>query len=283
MSSLTAESKTPDKGDLAQRWDRIGGQIKHLGQELADWLDDAARIVTFLEKNQDGLRVAVERALAERGMDAGRLREIQELNRQASLLPSYEANLDRTRRSLQHAEEQFARTRKERRTLVGVQRMAFDRVVADVEREFGRRIRATRTDNGDYRPLDKFLRDLRQKGITRWWNDLNDHQKPSPDDLIDGLGPESSDQSWQEWLENLEHQLSDPLGDMGMSDAVQATFRENITRAKRREVAAIRCPDRYFLELRMDDGSYRRLDELSGGNESASCCRFYWRPRTPAP
>ena len=264
-SSLTAESKVPDEGALAQRWNRIGEQVKHVGQELADWIDDAARIVTFLEKNQDGLRVAVERALAGRGMDAGKLREIQELNRQASLLPSYAANLDRTRKSLHDAEGQFERTRKERRTLVGEQRKAFDRVVADVEREFGRRIRATRVDNGDNRPLNKFLRDLRQKGITRWWNDSNDHQKPSPDDLIDGLGPEASHQSWQEWLEHLDPPLSDPLGDMGMSDAVQATFRESITRAKRRELAALRCPDRYFLELRMDDGSYRRLDELSGG------------------
>ena len=28
---------------------------------------------------------------------------------------------------------------------------------------------------------------------------------------------------------------------------------------------AVSCPDLYFLELRMDDGSYRRLDELTGG------------------
>ena len=50
-----------------------------------------------------------------------------------------------------------------------------------------------------------------------------------------------------------------------MSEAVQSTFLESITRSKQRELAALRCPDRYFLELRMDDGSYRRLDELSGG------------------
>ena len=59
--------------------------------------------------------------------------------------------------------------------------------------------------------------------------------------------------------------LDNPLDETGMSTTVQATFRESLTRAKRRELAALRCPDRYFLELRMDDGSYRRLDELSGG------------------
>ena len=259
------ESVAPDEVDIDRRWNRIDEQIRLVEQELDGWIGDTARIVTALEKNQDVLRVAVERALAERGLDAGKLREIQELNRQASLLPSYEANLEQTRKRLTDAEKQFARMREERRVLVGDHRRAFDRVVADVEREFGGRIRARRIDDGDNRPLDRFLRNLKQKGITRWWNDLKDHQKPSPDELIEGLGPESSHWSLQEWLNNLDPQSDDLLGGMGMSDAVQATFRECLTRSKRRELAALRCPDRYFLELRMDDGSYRRLDELSGG------------------
>ena len=50
-----------------------------------------------------------------------------------------------------------------------------------------------------------------------------------------------------------------------MSPAVQATFREALSQSKRRALAAIRCPDRYLLELRMDDGSLRSLDSLSGG------------------
>ena len=256
------ERVAPEEVDLEHRWNHIDEQIRLVEQELDGWIGDTARIVTTLEKNQDVLRVAVERALAERGLDAGKLREIQELNRQAILLPSYEANLEQTRKRLNDAEKQFARMREERRVLVGDQRKAFDRVVADVEREFGRRIRARRTDDGDNRPLDRFLRDLRQKGITRWWNDLKDHQKPSPDELTEGLGPESSHQSLQEWLANPDPQSDEPLGGMGMSDAVQATFRECLTRSKRRELAALRCPDRYFLELRMDDGSYRRLARL---------------------
>ena len=260
-----SESGMPDGGSLKRRWSRIGERVEHLERELDHWLVDAARMVATLEKHQDELRIAVERALAERGLDAGTLREIQELNRQAALLPSYEANLNRTRKDLQGAEDRFDRILNERRSLVGEQRKAFDRVVVEVEREFGGRIRARRADNGDFRPLDTFLRDLKQKGVTRWWNDLEEHRKPSPEELIDGLGPDPGRQSWEEWLENPD-QLSDGiLGGMRMSDAVQATFRESMTRARRCDLAALRCPDRYFLELLMDDGSYRRLDELSGG------------------
>ena len=277
------ESTAPEEANLERRWSRIDEQVRRIEQELDDWLDEATRVVVTLEKNQDGLRVAVERALAERGLDAGKLREIQELNRQASLLPSYEANLDQTRRRLHDAEEKFARAREERRALVGEQREAFDRVVADVGRGFGRRIRARRADDGDFRPLDRFLRNLRQKGITRWWNDLKDHRKPSPDGLIEGLGPESSHQSLEEWLEDPDLSLDDPLGGMGMSDAVQATFRESITRARRRELAALRCPDRYLLELRMDDGGYRRLDELSGGQRVSVLLSLLLETEDPRP
>ena len=56
-----------------------------------------------------------------------------------------------------------------------------------------------------------------------------------------------------------------PLGEVGMSEACSVPFSRGLTQARQRELAALRCPDRYFLELRMDDGSYRRLDELSGG------------------
>jgi len=38
-----------------------------------------------------------------------------------------------------------------------------------------------------------------------------------------------------------------------------------MTAAKKRALESLRCPDRYRLELRLDDGKYRPLDELSGG------------------
>ncbi|MCY4294127.1 MAG: hypothetical protein OXC58_04735 [Acidimicrobiaceae bacterium] len=50
-----------------------------------------------------------------------------------------------------------------------------------------------------------------------------------------------------------------------MSDAVQATFRSQTTPSKRRELAAVRCPDRYLLEFGSDDDGHRPLSELSGG------------------
>ena len=154
---------------------------------------------------------------------------------------------------------------------------SFFRVLSEVDREFDGRIRGRRIDNGVVTPLDAFLRTLKQKGITRWWNDLAKDWKPSPGRLTELLDRDlSKRQYWRRTFEGSgapEQSSADtapdifqvPLGEVGMSDAVQRTFLESITRSKQRELAALRCPDRYFLELRMDDGSYRRLDELSGG------------------
>ena len=263
--------------DLKSRWKRLDERIQAAEREMSAWIDDVTRILEPLARNQERLRVEVEQALAERGLDAARLRELQELNRQAALLPSYEAHLDETRERLAGSEASFGRLQEERRALVKAQRGAFDRVMSQVEREFDGRIRARRLDNGVVEPLDAFLRGLKQKGITRWWNDLADDRKPPPEKLAELLGRELAKRRyWKKAFdgsagpansdpETVPNLVENPLREAGMSDAVQGTFIESLTRSKQRQLAALRCPDRYFLELRMDDGSYRRLDELSGG------------------
>ena len=38
-----------------------------------------------------------------------------------------------------------------------------------------------------------------------------------------------------------------------------------IVHSKEHELAALHCPDTYILEMRLDDGTDRQTDELSGG------------------
>ena len=276
---LDSEAIDTRELDLERRWKRLDERIGAAEQEMTSWIDDVSRVVVSLEKRQERVQVTVERALAERGLDAAKLKEIQDLNRQAALLPSYEANLDQTRRRLTESETSFDRLQKERRELVGAQRAMFDRVMSEVEREFVGRIRARRIDSGVGKPLGDFLRDLKQKGITRWWNDLSENRKPSPEKLTELLGKDlnrqrywksafdGSNASEQSNSESAPDLLEDLLGQVGMSDAVQSTFRESLTRAKQWELASLRCHDRYVLEMRMDDGSYRLLSALSGGQQ----------------
>jgi len=214
-------------------------------RSLETWVDAAGSVSAASVTREQELQLQVERELAARGFDASRLKEFHALNQQASLLASYEANLKESRARVAAAEEAFSRTRAEREILVREQRFAFDLVMKSIQNDFGDRIRASRIDCGDVAPLDRFLHGLSQKGVTRWWNGI-DGDRPSPEIICEALD-------------------TGGLARLGMSEAVQRTFSETLTTAKKRELQALRCPDRYRLELRLDDGSYRPLDELSGG------------------
>ena len=244
--ALTSGGIDPNELDLNGRWKRIMRDIEATVCDTDDWLSDVRGVIEVLTKMETDLRIGVERALAERGLDAAKLKEFQELNRQASLQASYSDTLVETRHAQEAYAARFSRLRDERHALAEEQRDAFDRVMAGIEQGFGDRIRVRRVNSGEAEPLGRFLEKLRKKGVTRWWNGLSADRKPSPEELVTRLENGS-------------------LSDVGMSEAVQDTFRESMTRSMMRELAALRCPDRYRLELRVDGGSYRPLDELSGG------------------
>ena len=243
---LTLSGSNPTELNPESHWSRVLLHLKSASAEMSDWVKAVEAIVADIKIHEGGIQTDVERALARQGLEPGKLMEFQKLNKQASLLTSYRSNLDETRKRVQAAEKSFSALRRQREHLVGEQRAAFDRVLKHVAQQFGQRIRARRIEGGDAESLDKFLTKLAQRGITRWWNDLGTDSKPSPKELLDGLA-------------------NDSLASVGMSPTVQQTFRESITKSRQRELAAMRARDVYLLEMRLDDGSYRQLDELSGG------------------
>ncbi len=241
-------SANVDSGDmnLNGRRQKIVKYLEAAMSEAEGWISDTRKIVVSLAKRETDLRRQVERTLGGQGIGAAKLREFQELERQASLSSSYRDVLEESRRAQVHHKELFEKAQSDRRNLQIEHRRAFERVGRWIERKFHGQIRVRRVDHGRAESLERFMANLRQRGVTRWWNELPEDRKPSPESLGD----------------NLE---SDTLGDVGMTDAVQETFRENMTRFQRRQLAALRCPDRYVLECRINEGGYRSLNELSGG------------------
>lgn len=247
LSGVLQAAKLSDlKGDLRSRWERVCDLLHSVNDDLASAKAASASITKALSAHERTIREQVDHKLAARGLDGARIREFQALNRQASLLPSYQANLGEVRDKRLAAERSFDMLLADRQDLVKEQRDAFDRVIQEIRTEFGGRISVRRIDAGRRDPLEKFLKAFRQKGITRWWNELQDSRRPSPDELLERFKARQL-----QWV--------------GMSTAVEITFEECLSAAKRRELAALRCRDRYLIQLRMDDGSYRRLDDLSGG------------------
>ena len=234
------------ESELWAHWNRVRASVQSARNEL-----NATRVVTrsitgALESHEQVVRVQVNQELATRGLDGARINQLQALNVQASLRGSYDANLNQIRDALTSAKSSFEALLAERKNLIDQQRSAFDRVIAKIRVQFGGRIATRRLDDRRKEPMDQFIKELKERGITRWWNYLKDEERPTPEDLLKKLD-------------------TGCLEDVRMSEAVRDTFLVQLTPSKQRALVALRCRDHYVLELRMDDGSHRLLDELSGG------------------
>lgn len=240
-----ADLEAPD-AETSGGKERIEGHLDAAMEETRAWIGRARRTEEALDAHEAGLRTRVDRELAEQGLDAAKLMEFQALSKQASLLASYEAALTEAQERYDRADSAFKAQRASRADLVNEQRQAFARVVETVHVEFDDRIRVRLVESGSWKPLDTFLRGFKQRGITQWWNSADETEWPRPEQLSDALARNT-------------------LNEVGMSAAVQESFQEVMTRTRRRELEALRCPDIYSLELRVGDGEYRRLADLSGG------------------
>lgn len=252
VESLESPPADEDATALNERLEgqrqRAVGYAKSLAAELAASKATVEAIRERQGQNRDELHQKVDRVLAEQGIDASSINELQALNSRAALQDSYQANLESLQAEFDQLHDLFKKSLEKRQQIVQEQREALDRVSRSIDRQFEGRIAARRIDSGRSKYLGQFLTDLAQRGITRWWNECEDSRRPSPSELLSLL-------------------KSDRLVDVGMSEAVQQTFRVQMTPSRRRELAALRCPDRYLLEFRPDpdDDDYRPLDELSGG------------------
>ncbi|HWO99003.1 MAG TPA: AAA family ATPase [Methylococcus sp.] len=109
------------------------------------------------------------------------------------------------------------------------------------------RIRVCVVPNGVDTGLDEWIGGLRQRGITRWWRDRGS-RKFGPEEILQAL-------------------TENRLDRLGMSEQVAQTVREAFTDERRMELAALHTPDEYLLELRLDNGEYRAMESLSGGQQ----------------
>lgn len=245
--SADLKTQTTRGQRLRARRDRIGEHLRQAKELLKSERDEALEIVEAITAHETAVRSDVNRKLADRGLDGAKINEFQKLNRTASLLSSYKSNLAKTKASIGNSESAFKSFLEKRDGLTDRLRAAFDRVIETVYKTHGGRISVRRICGGNDESLSAFLKDLKRSGITRWWNGLVDSDHPpSPAELLTKFE-------------------SDDLTAFGMSPTVQDAFRECLTSSMKRKLAAIRSADRYVIELRLDNGEFRPLDDLSGG------------------
>ncbi len=246
LSKLSIENeKEVEATGLKIRWNQIVVKLESVQRLSGEWSRDVDHVIGTLEKYHNERRLAMERALTERGV-SGLVPDIREFSRRAERLPDRSATLKDALRRRTRCRKRFDQLLDARDGLVDQRRDSFDHIAQVIDKEFSGRVRVQRFDHGSKEKMDDFLTALRQRGITRWWNSLKEKERPSPRELVRLLDNHS-------------------LGAVRMTDAVQDTLRESLTKAMRRKLLALRCPDRYLLELRLDDCQYRGVHELSGG------------------
>ena len=237
-----------DAQDISERWERIVERMKKVIDETSHWIADVQKVIAAMDENELKIREELERNLSKQGLSMTKLQEIKMLSRQAAFRSNYAKAHETESGKRDRLYDDLRRKRETRLIVLKEQREAFDRVIERIQQKFGERIRVRRVENGDFKPLEKYLLGLKLKGVSRWWNDLLPDKKPSPEDLVTCIA-------------------SGTLDKIGMSDAVQYSFTEMIPASKNLMLVALRCPDRYLLEYRLEGNEYRSLNELSGGKK----------------
>ncbi|MBW2735202.1 MAG: hypothetical protein JRH20_22700, partial [Deltaproteobacteria bacterium] len=246
-----------ESDDLAQSapGEQASVQLARSERDLQRWREQVRRIEAALAKQEAQLERDVERQLAARGLEAEALKRFRVLSAEAAHLAHEEAARDGLRAEVEGAEARFVALRFERRGIAGLQRRAYDRVIGEMGGLMAGKLSVRRVDGGHVAPLERFVRGLAKSSITRWWNQLDEAERARLARLVPVAGEEA---------ESLQPDMS-LLRALGMSESVQRAFSERMTRAKLRELGAVRCPDRYVLELQVGEGELRELSRLSGG------------------
>lgn len=192
-------------------------------------------------------RTKVQKAVIESGGNA------EDINRFDALLESA-ADYEKNQAQLQAAQAKFEIEHKKtinfferRNALVKEQRDAMRKVMDFISAKYPDQIRVVRRENGEYGSLDNWIHNLREGGVTRWWNnqkDVGEH----------GIDPHTILRCIKE----------NNLRKINMSDQVSETFINLMSSKRKLELASIRCEDKYMIELKSGD-KFKEIDNLSGG------------------
>jgi hypothetical protein len=194
-------------------------------------------------------RKAIQEQLVQSGGSAEDLNRFAALERAAAQYELARVTRDSKQQELSTLMGEFAAAEAQRLELISVQRAEMRRLAAETTNRFGGEIRIRIVEHGVLDPIAAWMRELKERGITRWWNDTFDGVEASlpPAVILDAL-------------------TSGHLDQLGMSDQVAATFRDVMNEQRRLELRSLRAPDKYVLELKVST-DYRQLSELSGGRQ----------------
>lgn len=201
----------------------------------------------------------VQRALVAAGGSAEDLNAFDAYAKTAQHYDSYKAALEGKVEERQRAQDDFNAAWGEREQLVATHRTAVASVCQEVGAHYEQRVQVVIDSEGRRATLQAWMLGLRERGITRWWNDRANAslQATALHPVLKALD------------EGRTADARTAAQALDMTSAVADTLLEVLAPwARRLELWALRCPDRYRLQW-VENGVAKDLDLLSGGRKVA--------------
>ena len=219
------------------------------------------------------LTAEIQAALVAAGRSATDLNQFDAYAKTAQHYDSFLAALQGKQQERTKALDGFNADVAERDRLIEAHRTAVEQVCGEVEARFAGRVVVAVDPEGRRDPLESWMLGLRNQGITRWWNS-GGAQSATPTKLravVDTLASKGATGALPQ------------AKSLGMSDAVAASFFEQIAPwARQLQVWALRSPDRYRIRW-VEDGEPKDLEDLSGGRRVAVLLSLILESDDPTP
>jgi hypothetical protein len=244
-----AQELLPPTASLSSLVDKAQKSLESANDSLNEIRKTATSAEQVSAENAETTRKAIQEQLVASGGSAEDLNRFAALEKAAAQYELARVTRDNKQHELSTLIDEFVAAEAQRSELIRLQRADMERLAEETTKRFGSEIRIRVIEHGVLDSIANWMRELKERGITRWWNDNFDGAEAS-------LPPVAI-------LEALERGHLDQLG---MSDQVAETFRGAMTEQRRLELHSLRAPDKYVLELKVS-ADYRQLSELSGGRQ----------------
>ncbi len=158
--------------------DSVSNKLDDAKNELIKLIALSTELKEAVNKRADELRAGVQKSLVDQGKVAEDLNQFDALSKIAANYESSRIAYEAAKATLKKAEDDFASTEGERQAAVNAHREAIEEIIKQVNTSITT-IRVSLEKVASRTNIDEWIKEFKESGITRWWNENHDITDPS--------------------------------------------------------------------------------------------------------
>ncbi|GLH65934.1 TrlF family AAA-like ATPase [Geothrix edaphica] len=242
---------TDDNGSLIEDFNKFGASVHDIQETKKLIHDRIQRAVDVGETHERELKHQLAVMLVQQGGRPEDLDQFDALSRSARDYENLKSSYERTKKELEELDNILTQTENSRLELREKYRESLTEVGKTVQSRY-RDIRIRFIPQGNQDELGEFLTSFAQVGITRWWNERRTKPIENMHDLLCKFARNSSNYSGLE-----------------LGDTTKSTLWEKLQGEFLWRLRSIWCPDLVLIEKELENGEWRGLEKLSGGERTS--------------